>query len=77
MAYSFTARKRFRKSFGRIQSATSLPNLIEVQKNSYDRFLQMDVPAESRDDVAQRAAHEEVFLHEPQGLPGDRRVVRI
>ena len=45
---SFTARKRIRKSFGRIDSITSMPNLIEVQKNSYDQFLQINIPAEQR-----------------------------
>ncbi len=48
MAQSFTGRKRIRKDFGRIQSAADMPNLIEVQKTSYDKFLQMDVGAEER-----------------------------
>ena len=39
MAKSFTARKRIRKSFGRIAEVAPLPNLIEVQKASYDTFL--------------------------------------
>ena len=39
MARSFTARKRIRKSFGRIAEVAALPNLIEVQKASYDTFL--------------------------------------
>ena len=39
MAKSFTARKRIRKSFGRITEVAPLPNLIEVQKASYDTFL--------------------------------------
>ena len=39
MAKSFTARKRIRKSFGRIPEVTPLPNLIEIQKASYDTFL--------------------------------------
>ncbi len=44
---TFTSRKRIRKSFGRIESITSMPNLIEVQKNSYDQFLQIhDEPME-------------------------------
>ena len=46
---SFTGRKRIRKSFGRLVAATPMPNLIEVQKTSYDKFLQMDVVAENRD----------------------------
>ena len=38
--HSFTSRKRIRRSFGRIASITTMPNLIEVQKNSYEQFLQ-------------------------------------
>src|ERR1700739_3956946 len=45
---SFTGRKRIRKSFGRIPEVAPMPNLIEVQKSSYDHFLQMGVPAERR-----------------------------
>jgi DNA-directed RNA polymerase subunit beta len=45
---SFTRRKRLRKSFGRILEAAPMPNLIEVQKKSYDQFLQMDIPAAER-----------------------------
>ncbi|MFT6579687.1 MAG: DNA-directed RNA polymerase subunit beta [Alphaproteobacteria bacterium] len=39
MANSFTDRKRIRKSFGRITEVAPLPNLIEVQKLSYELFL--------------------------------------
>jgi DNA-directed RNA polymerase subunit beta len=46
MAYSFTSRKRIRKSFGKIQEIAKMPDLIEIQKNSYDLFLQ----AESTDE---------------------------
>ena len=48
MAKSFTGRKRIRKYFGRIPEVAPIPNLIEVQKNSYDAFLQVDVPASER-----------------------------
>ena len=51
MAKSFTGRKRVRKSFGRIPEVTRMPNLIEVQRSSYDHFLQMDVPPERRANV--------------------------
>ena len=47
MAKSFTGRKRVRKSFGRIPEVAPMPNLIEVQKSSYDHFLQMDMPPET------------------------------
>jgi DNA-directed RNA polymerase subunit beta len=43
---SFTARKRVRNSFGKIKDIATLPNLIEVQKNSYDAFLGKSVAAD-------------------------------
>ena len=47
MSLTFTGKKRIRKSFGRIPEAVEMPNLIEVQRSSYDHFLQMDsAPAE-------------------------------
>ena len=42
MAQSFTGRKRIRKSFGRIPEAVQMPNLIEVQRSSYEQFLQRE-----------------------------------
>jgi DNA-directed RNA polymerase subunit beta len=45
MARTYTERKRIRKSFARIPEIAPLPNLIELQKTSYENFLQMDVPA--------------------------------
>ncbi|MDD3029496.1 MAG: DNA-directed RNA polymerase subunit beta [Alphaproteobacteria bacterium] len=46
---SFTNHRRIRKSFGRIAEIAEMPNLIEVQRHSYDDFLQMDVPATKRE----------------------------
>ncbi len=40
MAQTFTGRKRVRKFFGKIQEVAEMPNLIEVQKASYDQFLE-------------------------------------
>ena len=48
MATSFTGRKRVRKDFGKIAQSTEMPNLIEVQKTSYDQFLQLGVPVADR-----------------------------
>jgi DNA-directed RNA polymerase subunit beta len=45
---SFTGRKRVRKSFGRIAEIAEMPNLIEVQRRSYDDFLQMDIAVAAR-----------------------------
>ncbi len=61
MAYSFTSRKRIRKNFGKIQSSFSMPNLIEVQKNSYDTFLQIELPAEKRTDTGLHGVFKSIF----------------
>jgi len=61
MSKSFTGRKRIRKSFGRIPEVTELPNLIEVQKTSYDYFLQMGVPVDDRRDVGLQEVLKSVF----------------
>ena len=61
MANSFTGRKRVRKSFGRIAAAVAMPNLIEVQKSSYDQFLQRNTPAEQRSDSGLQEVFKSVF----------------
>ena len=48
MAQSFTGKKRIRKSFGRIPEAVQMPNLIEVQRSSYEQFLQREVRPHER-----------------------------
>ena len=48
MAQTFTGRKRVRKFFGHIREITEMPNLIEVQKASYDQFLMVDEPQGGR-----------------------------
>ena len=40
MQLSFTQKKHIRKSFGKLVEGLSIPNLIEVQKNSYNEFLE-------------------------------------
>ncbi|MFQ6018618.1 MAG: DNA-directed RNA polymerase subunit beta, partial [Kiloniellaceae bacterium] len=61
MARSFTGRKRIRKHFGHIPEVTRMPNLIEVQKTSYDQFLQRDVPAGKRQDFGLQEVFKSVF----------------
>src|SRR6201985_251148 len=61
MAKSFTGRKRIRKSFGRIPEVAPMPNLIEVQKSSYDHFLQMGVRADKRTGVGLQEVFKSVF----------------
>jgi len=59
--HSFTSRKRIRRSFGRIASITTMPNLIEVQKNSYEQFLQRFVSNEKRIEQGLQTVFKGVF----------------
>src|SRR6201992_889119 len=61
MNKSFTGRKRIRRTFGRIAEITTMPNLIEVQKSSYDHFLQIGVAAENRQSVGLQEVFRSVF----------------
>ena len=61
MAQSFTGKKRIRKSFGRIPEAVQMPNLIEVQRSSYEQFLQREVRAGERRDEGIEAVFKSVF----------------
>ena len=42
MQLSFTEKKNIRKNFGKLKETLSIPNLIEVQKNSYNEFLNLN-----------------------------------
>ncbi|MGD9505808.1 MAG: DNA-directed RNA polymerase subunit beta [Syntrophobacteraceae bacterium] len=48
MATALTHEYRVRKSFGKIKKIVDIPSLIQMQKESYDNFLQMDAPPEKR-----------------------------
>jgi DNA-directed RNA polymerase subunit beta len=61
MTLSFTQKKRIRKSFGRIPEAIRMPNLIEVQRSSYEQFLQRFVRPSERNDDGLEAVFKSVF----------------
>ncbi|MBT5894360.1 MAG: DNA-directed RNA polymerase subunit beta, partial [Rhodospirillaceae bacterium] len=61
MSLTFTGRKRIRKSFGRIAEVAAMPNLIEVQKSSYDKFLLADIPEAERGDTGMNGVFKSVF----------------
>jgi DNA-directed RNA polymerase subunit beta len=61
MAISFNGQKRIRKNFGRIPEVAPMPNLIEVQRSSYDHFLQMGVMPEDRGNVGLQEVFKSVF----------------
>src|SRR6187401_2384674 len=58
---TFTGRKRVRKLFGHIKEVAEMPNLIEVQKASYDQFLMVDEPVGGRLDEGLQAVFRSVF----------------
>ncbi|WP_433959903.1 DNA-directed RNA polymerase subunit beta [Brevundimonas diminuta] len=60
-ATSFTGKKRIRYSFGRIPEAVQMPNLIEVQRASYEQFLQRESRPGLRNDEGIEAVFKSVF----------------
>ncbi len=50
-----------RKNFGRIRAILDIPDLIDVQRESYERFLQKDVPAEERKEIGLQGAFKTIF----------------
>ena len=61
MDTNLLARKRFRKRFGNIPEILDIPNLIEVQKSSYEDFLQRFVEPNKRKDIGLQQVLKEIF----------------
>jgi DNA-directed RNA polymerase subunit beta len=61
MAARLALEKRIRKNFGKIRKIVEIPDLIGMQKESYRRFLQLDVPPEKREDIGLQAVFKSVF----------------
>ncbi|HEY7243646.1 MAG TPA: DNA-directed RNA polymerase subunit beta [Xanthobacteraceae bacterium] len=61
VAQTFIGRKRVRKFFGKIHEVAEMPNLIEVQKASYDQFLLVKEPVGGRPDEGLQAVFKSVF----------------
>jgi len=61
MAYSFTERKRIRKSFGSRESVLTVPYLLQMQKDAYTSFLQATVAPQQRAHEGLQAAFESAF----------------
>ncbi len=59
--YSFTERKRIRKSFGKRESVLNVPYLLTMQRESYVAFLQKDVPPAKRKPEGLQAAFLSAF----------------
>ena len=61
MNYNFTAKKRIRKNFGKRTDVLPVPYLLEIQRSSYRKFLQADVPPDKRVNVGLQAAFNSAF----------------
>ena len=64
MASTITAlnsRRRFRRNFGSISEVAAMPNLIDVQRTSYELFLQRDIDPEKREDSGLQEVFRSVF----------------
>src|SRR5436853_6081179 len=61
MAGTIQCGRRSRKDFGKIPSIVEIPNLIEVQKRSYETFLQKDVAVDRREEIGLQAVFKSVF----------------
>ena len=61
MAYSYTEKKRIRKSFGKRPSIMEIPYLLAIQLDSYRHFLQKDIPVIDRTDHGLQAAFKSIF----------------
>ncbi len=62
MSYSFTEKKRIRKSFASRPSVLEVPSLLETQLRSYEEFLQADVaPKDRNNEVGLQAAFTSIF----------------
>jgi len=61
MAFQVANNLRFRRSFGRIKKIIDLPYLIEIQKNSYDLFLQKDLAPTQRQNLGLQEVFKSVF----------------
>jgi len=61
MSTTFNGRRKIRKSFGSIREVAEMPNLIEVQKASYDQFLIVEEPEDGRGNEGLQAVFKSVF----------------
>ncbi len=61
MSYSFTEKKRLRKSFAKREKVQEIPYLLAMQLESYKAFLQADVPADKRTEDGLQSTFSSVF----------------
>jgi DNA-directed RNA polymerase subunit beta len=52
---------RIRRTYGRLRKVINIPNLIDIQKRSYEKFLQKDIPPDRREDTGLQGVFKSVF----------------
>src|SRR4029077_5082103 len=61
MASLFSENRRIRKDFSKISTPVEIPNLIELQRKSYDKFLQAEISPQKRESSGLQAVFKSVF----------------
>ena len=61
MTFSFTEKKRIRKDFGKQKPALDVPDLLTLQVESYNKFLQSDIDPNKRKNIGLQAAFNNLF----------------
>ncbi|MFM1848351.1 MAG: hypothetical protein RL417_1825, partial [Pseudomonadota bacterium] len=61
MASKIKTNLRLRRSYSKIRDVAEIPNLVAIQKRSYERFLQADVDPEKREDIGLQKVFKSVF----------------
>ena len=61
MSYSYTEKKRIRKSFGKSSTVLEVPYLLAMQRDSYAQFLQVDTPPKDRENHGLHAVFSQIF----------------
>src|ERR1041385_3648322 len=61
MASQIQKNFRARKTFAKLKQVIEIPNLIDIQKRSYDKFLQIDIPIDKREDIGLQGVFKSVF----------------
>jgi len=61
MASTAKGMNRYRESFGKIRTVVEIPHLIEIQKISYEKFLQSTIPPDERDTIGLHGVFKSVF----------------
>ncbi len=61
MASAIQNNFRVRKSFAKLKQVIDIPNLIDIQKRSYDKFLQLDIPTDQREEYGLQGVFKSVF----------------